>query len=446
MKFFSSVKLATTLIIIIACASVVGTLIPQQRSWEEYAARYGELSNILNFLQLTRLYQSPWFIGLLFLFALNIIICTLNRFSPKLKRAFQPKVVVEPREVKVLKIRDSFKKSLSLAEVKSELRRILASKHYRLKEAGDEKKASLLARKKILGLFGSEVVHLGILVILAGGIASGIAGFSSNLTFIEGQVVDVPKASFKVRLDRFETEYYPNGNVKDWKSTLTVLEKDSSVLSKVVEVNHPLSYRGFMFYQTSYGWNWPDTNVEILLKKKKDPSFSREIRMKVGEKTALEGEGLEMSVLHFVPDFVINEKNEIATRSLEPNNPAAFVEGWKKEGKIFSGWIFAKFPDFSRIHFTQETDLSFELKNFQAGQFSVIQASKDPGANIIWVGCAALMAGLFLAFYWPIREIRVVLEGRDSQTEISAGGTASKNHEAFKSEFQKIMTSIRRIE
>jgi cytochrome c biogenesis protein len=168
--------------------------------------------------------------------------------------------------------------------------------------------------------------------------------------------------------------------------------------------------------------------------------------MKVGEKTALEGEGLEITVLHFIPDFVINDKDEIATRSLEPNNPAAFIEGWKKEEKIFSGWLFAKFPDFSRIHSIQETDLSFELKDFKAGQFSVIQASKDPGVNIIWVGCAVLMAGLILALYWPTREIKVVLEGRDSQTEISAGGIASKSHDAFKSEFQEIMTSIRRIE
>lgn len=445
-KFFSSVKLAITLIIIITCASIVGSLIPQQRSWEEYASRYGELSNILNFLQLTRLYQSEWFIGLLFLFALNIIICTLNRFSPKLKRAIFPKVAFESREVNTLKIKDAFKKSLSLTEVKSELRRILASKHYRLKEAGDEKKVSLLARKKVLGLFGSDIVHLGILVILAGGIASGLARFSSHLTFVEGQVVDIPEASFKIRMDKFETEYYPNGNVKDWKSTLTVLEKGGPVLSKAVEVNHPLSYQGFVFYQTSYGWNWPDTNVEILLKKESEPSFSREIRMKVGEKIALEGEGLEMTVLHFIPDFVINDKDEIMTRSLEPNNPAAFIEGWKKEEKIFSGWLFAKFPDFSRIHSVQETDLSFELKDFQAGQFSVIQASKDPGVNIIWVGSAVLMAGLFLALYWPIREIKVVVERRDSQTEISAGGIATKNHDAFKSEFQEIMTSIRRIE
>lgn len=422
-KFFSSVKLAITLIIIITCASIVGTLIPR-----------------------ARLYQSPWFIGLLFLFALNIIICTLNRLSPKLKRAISPKVIVEVREVNALKIKDSLKKSLSLTTVKNELRRILASKHYRLKEGGDEKKVCLLARKKVLGLFGSDVVHLGILVILAGGIASGLAGFKSQLTFVEGQVVDVPNASFKIRMDKFETEYYPNGSVKDWKSTLTVLEKGSAVLTKAVEVNHPLSYKRFVFYQTSYGWNWSDTNVKILLKKKKDPSFSKEIRMNVGEKTALEGEGLEITVLHFIPDFVINDKDEIATRSLEPNNPAAFIEGWKKEEKIFSGWIFARFPDFSRIRSIQETDLSFELKDFKAGQFSVIQASKDPGVNIIWVGCAVLMAGLILALYWPTREIKVVLEGRDSQTEISAGGIASKSHDAFKSEFQEIMTSIRRIE
>ena len=444
-EFFSSVKLAIVLLIIITVSSTLGTFIPQMRSPEEYVARYGQLGNLLNGLQLTRLYKSWWFVFLLFLFALNIIVCTLKRLSPKLKKAFKPRIAIEEKEAAVLKIKEKLKNSLSLAVTKEGLKKELSSRHYRLRETEKENKTFLLARKRILGWFGADIVHLGLLTIIAGGIISGIGGFRRSLTFSEGSLLDVPRAEFKLRLEKFETEFYPNGAVKDWKSTLTVLEKDNPVLKKVVEVNHPLSYKGFVFYQSGYGWNWTNPSVEIWVKKKDDSSFLKKIEMKLRQRVMLEGEDIDVAVLQFIPDFVIGEKGQITTRSLEPNNPAAFIEGWQAEEKIFSGWIFARFPDFDRIHSEKETDLAFELKNFKAGQYSVIQASRDPGVNFIWVGCTLTMVGLFFAFYWPTREIKAVLEEAQNKTGITLGGLATKSRDAFRSEFEKITTSLRRL-
>ena len=62
-KFLSSIKLAIVLLIILAGASILGTLIPQGRTVEEYAARYGSLSGALIKLQWTTLYRSVWFMG-----------------------------------------------------------------------------------------------------------------------------------------------------------------------------------------------------------------------------------------------------------------------------------------------------------------------------------------------------------------------------------------------
>jgi cytochrome c biogenesis protein len=113
-KYLSSVKLAIVLLIIITLASVVGTLIPQQRGPEEYVARFGQWSNLLQRFQLTNLYKSLWFNALLFFFALNIIVCTLNRLSPKLKKAFRPRLAVEAKDIAVLKTKEKLKKHMSL--------------------------------------------------------------------------------------------------------------------------------------------------------------------------------------------------------------------------------------------------------------------------------------------------------------------------------------------
>ncbi|MFB0566920.1 MAG: cytochrome c biogenesis protein ResB [Candidatus Aminicenantaceae bacterium] len=445
LRFFSSVKLAIVLFIIITSASIVGTLIPQGQTLPEYTARFGQLADLFTRLQLTDLYHSWWFIGLLFFFALNIIICTLTRLIPKLNRTFKPKRVFEPKNINTLKIKEKFNKSWSLVKTKEALKKEFLTKHYRLHENSKENKTYLLARKKIAGWFGADIVHLGLITILTGGIISGIGGFKKNLTFTQGDILSVPQANFKLRLDKFETEYYSNGNVRDWKSTLTVFEEEKPLFSKIIEVNHPLSYKGFVFYQSSYGWNWENPSLEIWVKKRNEPSFFRKLNLKVGEKIKLEDEDLIFSVAYFIPDFFINEKNEIISRSLEPNNPAAFIEGWQENEKIFSGWIFSKFPDYARIHSQKETNLSFELKDFTAGNFSVIQAVRDPGVNIIWLGCSFLMLGLALAFYWPPREVKIILEESHGKTEVTAGGIASKSKDALQAEFETVMTSIRRL-
>ncbi|MEE9487502.1 MAG: cytochrome c biogenesis protein ResB [Candidatus Brocadiales bacterium] len=41
-------------------------------------------------------------------------------------------------------------------------------------------------------------------------------------------------------------------NIKDWKSTLRVIDGGEVVLEKTIEVNDPLKYGGFSFYQSSY--------------------------------------------------------------------------------------------------------------------------------------------------------------------------------------------------
>jgi hypothetical protein len=55
------------------------------------------------------------------------------------------------------------------------------------------------------------------------------------------------------------------------------------------------------------------------------------------------------------------------------------------------------------------------------------------------------MIGLFVAFFWPAKEIKMTLEESQGKTELTAGGTAPKNKEAFASEFHTLMASLRRL-
>jgi cytochrome c biogenesis protein len=444
-RFFASVKLAITLLILLAIASVVGTLIPQGQSPAFYAARFGQMSGFLARLQLTGVYHSGWYLTLLLLLAVNTTVCTVSRLPAKWRRAFHPKVEAETSGLMALKVKGRFGKNAPVADARARIETLLVSRRYRLKSRAGEKRVDVLAQKRRLGFLGSDFVHLGLLVIIGGGVVSGLGGFRTQIALSEGQTTGIPRALFAVRLDRFVTEYYPQGMVKAWKSTVTVMEKGAAVLTRTIQVNKPLTYGGYSIYQTSYGMTWDNPKLEITIRKKSDPAFARTIQIGVGERIAVDDADVsQISVTRFVPDFVIGDGNRIETRSEQPNNPAAEVEGWRGDEKVFSGWIFANFPDFEQMHSGRPTDLSFVLKSFRGSEFSVLEAARDPGAGLIWVGCLLVVVGFFLAFYWPPREIRVVLEESRDRTEITAGGLASKGREAFQAEFDDLMNSLRR--
>jgi len=450
-NLFTSIKLAIGLIILLALASILGTLIPQGRTAEEYAALYGQLAGLFGALQLTRLYHSIWYMGLLLLFAVNIIVCTLKRLGPKLRRALRPRLESEPKSLLALKLNARAERSSSAAEAAAEVRKLLEGARYRVRQSAAGPHIHLLGRKKVWGLFGSDMVHLGLLVILAGGIFSGAASIRADLALAEGETKIAPKADFGVRLDKFSTEYYPDGSVKAWKSDLSVLDGGQTALSRTVAVNHPLTYKGYSFYQTGYGYNWDNPGVEVWAKRKSDPAYLRKLKLKVGERAVLaDPDKTTLAVTKFLPDFVLGDDNEPVSRSNQPQNPAAFVEGYRGEAKIFSGWIFANFPDFAQMHAAaakdqdKAGDLTFELKSFDAGQYSILEAAKDPGAPLIWLGCGLLMGGLALAFYWPTWEIKAAIDEAQGKAEIIIGGLASKSREAFAREFEILASALRK--
>ena len=201
-----------------------------------------------------------------------------------------------------------------------------------------------------------------------------------------------------------------------------------------------------MFYQSRYGWDWENPSVNIVIKDQGDTSNGINITLKIGSKAILKDKNLEIHALHFVPDFVLNDRNQVTPRSLQPNNPAVFIKAIKDGEEIFSGWVFSKFPDFTQQNSQKENRLSYHFVDFKAEQYSGIQMTKDPGANCIWAGCVILMFGLFVTFYWTSREIKILMEEKKGSTHVIIGGLAPKNRESFQVEFDKITKNLRRQE
>src|SRR3990172_4787998 len=80
-QFFCSVKLAVVIILVLVVACILGTVILQERTLDEYTAKYGYgLATFFRITQLNNIFHSYWFSVLLVLICTNLICCTIKRW------------------------------------------------------------------------------------------------------------------------------------------------------------------------------------------------------------------------------------------------------------------------------------------------------------------------------------------------------------------------------
>ena len=325
-RFFSSVRLAIILLIFLTLASILGTLIPQQQTPEEYTAHYGSLSRIITAIDLDRLYQSAWFIGLLLVFSLNIVVCSLTRLRSKLLKTFASDWTLEERELASLKTKDSFTQQSGARDPRTAARSELDRRHFRvglekgLRPRFPPRLESI--RSASSGRTSSTWEFLSSWPEASSAVSAGIGRTSllPKLKPYRSRPAPSRSASTSSR-----PNFIPSGAVKDWKSTVTIFEDGAPRLTQTIDVNHPLSYRGVAFYQSSYGWDWESPDLELRVMKKSDSAFVKIISLSPAEKAA-PGRRDRDRRRPLPPRFRPGPDNEPATRSLEPINPAVLIE------------------------------------------------------------------------------------------------------------------------
>lgn len=433
-KFLSSIRLTLILLILIIILSIIGSLIPQEQELSFYQNSLPRLAGLITFLGFDHLYRSPLFLSLVFLFLLNLLFCSIKQFRVKLKRLSRPAEFMPSLEMETekpgLKLPKNFKFDQEL------LFSALKKNKYKIKQLKENEHLLILARKGVAGLFGPEIVHLGLIIIILGGLISALFSYRTTLALIEGETAEIPGKNFSLRLDKFTTEYYPDGSIKDWKSTVSIIKNDRVNTQAVIEVNHPFSYGGLSFYQMSYGQDWDRASVELELKIGEKPATT--ITLKSGESTRT-ADGLSLKLLSFVPDFQISSNGQVSSRSPEPQNPAALVEIKNADQTIFSGWIFYLAKNLTHFQRKAWPEIEVNLKNFSAPQFSVLEASSDPGSQSVWLGSGLLILGLFFSFYFPYKELKLLI---DSNGQIKIFPYAKKNRQDFLNEIGVLLENL----
>ncbi len=426
----TSIKLAIVLIVVIVLLSIIGTLIPQGKDPLFYIASYGEAgANIIRVLLLDKLYHSWYFLSLLVLLALNTGACAVKRFRVSLELLRKP---VEPRTAEeIAQLPTQAKLGAHLFE---KLEEALKHRRYRVRREGTQ----LIAYKNLWGRLGIDILHVSLIIILIGGIVGGLLGFESFQVAHKGETFTVPQGNFQVRVDDLRTVHYEDsGQVKDWYTTLTVIDGGREVLTKTIEVNEPLTYKGISLYQASFGSDWlGGAELTFRIERVRDGAAEPigEITTKVGATFPLE-DGRTARVVAFYPDFIITERGP-ANRSQALNNPAAFLEVYNGDQREFVTWTFAQFPEFQH-DFAKENPYRFYLAGMKAPAFTGLQIARNPGIPIIYAGFILLVFGLALNFYLPPRRIWAAVK----ESTLSVGGLGREPRE-FEPDFEEIITAL----
>jgi cytochrome c biogenesis protein len=147
-EFFSSIKLAMSLFIILAITATIGTVIQQGERPEVYIKEYGEEAYRW-FLRLgfTDVYHTWWFSSLLGLLCINSLTCFYKRFPAIWRSMHQDKVNVALPFIKNLKYTAEIPVAGNKESVSERLVEHLAERGYKVLAKNEPQAVTVYATK-----------------------------------------------------------------------------------------------------------------------------------------------------------------------------------------------------------------------------------------------------------------------------------------------------------
>ncbi len=444
-RFCISLRLTLFLLLLLSGACIIGTVVPQKAAHAEYTRLFGEtVSRLITACRFDDLFGSWWFQGLMGVFCLNLVCCTLHR-APRIWRSLRSgSTMPGPEHLAALGCcrivpsgsfdaarEDRFVRELGAAYGRPEIRR-------------QDGCVTFFAERGRWSRLGFLFTHTALLLVI-GGALMGRFGFQGYMQLYEGEQSDsvslrdrtgFEQLGFSLRCNAFDVSFYENsGRPKSYVSSLTVIENGSEVLTKQIRVNDPLVYNGIYFYQSSYGKDPSGRGVVELEINSPGTPGPRTVRLDVGSSIVLQETGDELFVDRFLPDFGLDDANRPFSRSNELNNPAVRLRCQRGGEHLFTSWLFARFPDF---HGQQTAPYRIRITDFEPRMFTGLQVTRDPGVELVWIGCALLMAGMYSAFFCSHRRVWVRCEPDGDGVRLTVAGEANKHKAAFKKEFSAL--------
>jgi hypothetical protein len=370
----ASVKFAVAVVVIIAAACVVGTVVPQGADAARYLARHPEATSRMDWLGklgLTHAFSSFWFIGLLCVLSASVAVCSARRFA-------------------------TVRRTTGYARGRA---------------------------------FGSMITHISLLTILAGGVIRGVWGEKGYLEFHEGQTVTqfvdengARPLPFAIHLTKFEVETYDRKKSADECVMDALAQSDccDALLVAWPEKN----LRAMLPIKTGVEQVFDEFKITIL---KYVPDFV--VDMSTKDVTSRSNEPRNPAILVAVvgptysnhrwlfakfPDFTMHSPDGQSSapnplQMVYQNHGAAKprraitgpIKSFKSTIEIVDGDAVVKSKTIEVNSPASYKGYTFYQSGYNPNDLSYtsLQVVKDPGVPVVYAGFSLMIVGLFIVFY-----------------------------------------------
>lgn len=190
--FFKSVRLTIVLILVIAALCLLASLVPQGRADAWYGSHYSPfLSGLIRLADVPRFFSSAGFLVPAAILTLNLGVCAVDRVVRRLHDKAKPR-------------------------------------------------------------YGPDLVHLGLLILIAGGVITAVGRQETAWSLAVGEDAAL-NSTYVLHLLSLRYLKYDNGAPKEWTSTVRVTRAGIvEIPSFPIRVNQPLRLKGLSVYQTEW--------------------------------------------------------------------------------------------------------------------------------------------------------------------------------------------------
>jgi len=473
-RWLYSMKFAIWIAVALALASVLGVLVQEfypvrNQAEAELLATKLPAPAVRTFflLHLQDPFRAGWFRVLLAALATSLLLCSTRRFRSSLRQAFRLHPLREPRALQMMQ------NSATVHHVSPELFDDIVG-HLRrrffrgtVERRPDEYVAAL--HQGGVARTGPVLLHLGILALVFGGLATSLVGRKTFLQVSPGQSQTIEHSPYAVRVDDFQIDRNDTGMIKQYRSQISMLEDGVEVARQEISVNHPLRHAGYNIYQASYGADperathlafairpqepTPETSAEpgphaepvhggaahAGMGAEKEPDAGAMVQATMDATSPVPGfPGWEFRVARFFGHLVLTDEGP-ANGGRDFANPAALIEVLHDGQPAGTQWAFLQFPAMARA------DLPFviEMRDAAPEMFTGLEVNTNPGAPLVWLGFGISTLGLLLSFLIQHRCVFLLARPCERGWTVWIAGRSDRERVRFAHEFDRLMGRVR---
>jgi cytochrome c biogenesis protein len=273
----TSMRTALVLLLLLALASVPGSVIPQEdvdslkaSQWQD---QHETLTPVYEKLGLFDVYGSPWFAAIYLLLLVSLVGCIVPR-TVVYARAVGNEPPAAPRNLTRMPDHATYTTQAAPALVLEQARAALRSRGYRLRATADDDTA-VSSERGYLREVGNLVFHLAVLVVLVGFALGGLFGYKGGVILVTGstfannptQYDDFVPGSlfrsdrmddFRFRVDDFDVDWITEGDragmARNFNADVRYRDGDGEEQQYDLRVNHPLKIGSTELFLIGHGY------------------------------------------------------------------------------------------------------------------------------------------------------------------------------------------------